>query len=97
MSPMQDFLSSFRRKRSAESIIKELHSLRSLKILVIGDAIIDQYLYTSPMGKESKEPLVVHRHEGEELFAGGTLATANHVSALSNHVTLVTLLGKSPS
>lgn len=103
MSPMQEvsdaraFLSSFARKRSSQSIIDELENLKTLNVLVIGDAIIDQYLYTSPMGKESKEPLVVHRHEGEELFAGGTLATANHTSALSDHVTLVTLLGKSPS
>lgn len=103
MSPMQEakeratFLSSFARKRSSQSIIEELAALKSLKVLVIGEAIIDHYLYTSPMGKESKEPLVVHRHEGEELFAGGALATANHVSALSDHVTLVTLLGTAPS
>lgn len=103
MSPMHEtntrdqFLIAFARKKNFQSIIEELEKLKTLKVLVIGDAIIDQYLYTSPMGKESKEPLVVHRHEGEELFAGGALATVNHTSALSDHVTLVTVLGKAPS
>lgn len=103
MTPMQEtharelFLSSFVKSHSARSIIEELASLKPLKILVIGEAIIDQYQYTSPMGKESKEPLVVHRHEGEELFAGGALATASHTSSLSDHVTIATLLGRSPS
>lgn len=103
MTPMQEtkerdsFLSSFAKSHSAGSIIDQLTKLRTLKILIIGEAIIDQYQYTSPMGKESKEPLVVHRHEGEELFAGGALATANHTASLSGNVTLVTLLGKSPS
>lgn len=103
MSPMHEtngrdqFFSAFARKRSAQSIIEELATLKPLKILVIGEAIIDQYQYTSPMGKESKEPLVVHRYEAEEYFAGGALATANHTSALSDHVTLVTLLGRTPS
>ncbi len=103
MTPMQEtkgrdlFLSSFAKRHSAASIIDQLTKLRSLKILIIGDAIIDQYQYTSPMGKESKEPLVVHRHEGEELFAGGALATVNHTASLVGQLTLVTLLGRSPS
>ena len=91
------FLSSFSKSHSAGSVIEELGKFRSMKILVIGEAIIDQYLYTSPMGKESKEPLVVHRHEGQEQFAGGALATVNHTASLSERVTLVTLLGKTPS
>lgn len=103
MTPMQEskerdvFLSSFSKSHSSQSIIEELARIKTMKILIIGDAIIDQYQYTSPMGKESKEPLVVHRYEGEELFAGGTLATASHTASLSDNVTLVTLLGTSPS
>jgi bifunctional ADP-heptose synthase (sugar kinase/adenylyltransferase) len=72
-----------------------LTKLKSIKVLIIGDAIIDQYHYTETQGKSSKEPIVVHRYRGEESFAGGTLATANNIAALSDKVTLVTLLGKS--
>lgn len=91
------FLSSFVKSHSAQSVIDQLIKLKSMKILVIGEAIIDEYHYTTPMGKSSKEPLVVHRYDREESFAGGALATVNHTAALSDNVTLVTLLGKSPS
>lgn len=103
MTPMQEsndrtrFLTSFAKIYSAQPIIEQLLQLKSMKILVVGDAIIDQYQYTSPMGKESKEPLVVHRYEGQESFAGGALATVNHTASLSERVTLVSLLGKTPS
>lgn len=91
------FLSSFGKNHSGASIIDQLTKLKNLKMLIIGDAILDQYQYTSPMGKESKEPLVVHRHEGEEMFAGGALATANHAASIVGSLTLVTVLGTSPS
>ncbi|MEK7544047.1 MAG: PfkB family carbohydrate kinase [Patescibacteria group bacterium] len=91
------FLSTFSKTHSAQSVVDQLTKLKSMKILVIGEAIIDEYHYTSPMGKSSKEPLVVHRYAREESFAGGALATVNHTAALSDNVKLVTLLGKSPS
>jgi rfaE bifunctional protein kinase chain/domain len=91
------FLSSFGKTHRSASIIDQLDKLKTKKILVIGEAIIDEYHYTSPMGKSSKEPLVVHRFDREESFAGGALATVNHAAALSDHITIATLLGKSPS
>ena len=74
-------------------ITEKLHSLKSLKALVIGDAIIDQYHYCSPMGKSSKEHLVANRYQSEESFAGGTLATANNVASTCGKVDLLTVLG----
>lgn len=86
-----DFLKS---KYSADYIIGKLTELKDLKILIIGDAIIDEYHYCLPSGKSSKEPVMVHQYISDETFIGGTLATANHLSSLSEHVTLVSLLGK---
>jgi rfaE bifunctional protein kinase chain/domain/rfaE bifunctional protein nucleotidyltransferase chain/domain len=91
------YLEKLKKKYTADFIIEKLASLSELKILVIGDAIIDQYCYCSPLGKSSKEPVMVHRYIVEESFAGGTLATANHTAALSKHVSLLTVLGKENS
>lgn len=93
----KEFLDRFRLKYSDDAVISYLDDLRHKKILVIGDAIIDQYHYSSPIGKSSKEPIVVHKFLEEESFAGGTLATANHISAIADNLTLVTLLGKTHS
>ena len=64
---------------------------------MIGDTIIDEYHYCVPMGKSSKEHLVVNRYTSEEMFAGGALATANNVASICGQVDLVTVLGRKDS
>ena len=91
------YLKAMARKHPIDTILQSLQSLQKLKVLVIGDAIIDQYHYCMPMGKSSKEPLVVNRFLSEESFAGGSLATANNVASLCDEVHLLTVLGEQNS
>lgn len=91
------FLEDFKRKYTQDFIIEKLLELKNIKILVIGDAIIDQYHYCLPIGKSSKEPIIVHNYVSDESFLGGTLATANHLASLSQNIDLVTVLGKKKS
>ncbi len=89
-----DFLAEFKQKYSPGDIIKQLQSLRDLRVLVIGDAIIDQYHYCSSIGKSPKDNVMVVRYLSEENFAGGVLAAANHIAGFCDKVDLVTCLGK---
>jgi rfaE bifunctional protein kinase chain/domain/rfaE bifunctional protein nucleotidyltransferase chain/domain len=91
------YLDLLRSKYNADFVISQLNSLSSIKTLIIGDAIIDQYHYCLPLGKSSKEPVMVHQYISDESFIGGTLATANHLSSLVDDITLVTLLGSDKS
>lgn len=93
----RDYLEDLKQKYTADYILDRLASLRKIKVLVIGDAIIDQYHYCLPMGRSSKEPVMVHQYISEETFLGGTLMTANHVASLSSQVALLTVLGKEKS
>lgn len=88
------YLHSIGGKYSADDIGARLRDLKKMKVLVIGDAIIDQYHYCDPMGKSSKEHLVVNKYASEETFAGGVLATANNVAGLCGEVDLITVLGE---
>ncbi len=88
------YLRAISKRYSIDFITEKLHSLKSLKALVIGDTIIDQYHYCLPMGKSSKEHLVANRYRSEESFAGGTLATANNVASVCGEVDLLTVLGE---
>jgi len=87
------YLKAMSKRYTIDDIKKSLGSLKKLKALVIGDAIVDEYHYCSPLGKSSKENLVVNKYESEEKFAGGSLATANNVASLCGEVDLMTLLG----
>lgn len=87
------FLESLKQTFTADGINDELRALKDLKVLVIGDTIVDEYVYCAPMGKSPKETIVTTRYINEEAFPGGILACANHVAAFSDNVHMVTVLG----
>ncbi len=91
------YLKNIARRYSVEEIREMLESLKKLKALVIGDAIVDQYYYCVPMGRSSKEHLVVNRYVSEESFAGGSLATANNAASVCGEIDLLTILGEKDS
>jgi rfaE bifunctional protein kinase chain/domain/rfaE bifunctional protein nucleotidyltransferase chain/domain len=91
------FLRDFSQRWTFERIVEAISSCKNLKVLVVGDAIIDHYHYCKAMGKSAKENLVVNQSLEEEVFAGGVVATANHIAQMCEHVDMVTLLGADKS
>lgn len=87
------FLDEFKGRHSAGDVIARLTALQDLKVLVLGEAIIDEYDYCVPIGKSPKEAIVATRHVRRESFAGGSLACANHLAGFCGEVHLVTCLG----
>ncbi len=90
---MQLFLEDFRKRYTSDDIVKALDGIRGLKVLVVGDAVVDEYHYVSPMGRTSKSNIVASRFLSDESFAGGIFACANHVAGFCDDVHLVTCLG----
>lgn len=90
---VKEFLSDFRERRPEKDVQNMIASLADMKVLVVGDAIIDQYHYTSPLGQTGKGSFLAVRYETEEQFAGGAIAVANHVAGFAKTVTLLTGLG----
>ncbi|MCB0403430.1 MAG: adenylyltransferase/cytidyltransferase family protein [Bdellovibrionales bacterium] len=89
----RQYLRHFRNQYRPDDIIDQLKALKDLKVLVLGDTIVDEYHYCQPLGKSPKETIVSTRYLSEEGFAGGILACANHIAAFSDHVDLITILG----
>lgn len=90
---VKEFLSDFRERRPEKDVQNMIASLADMRVLVVGDAIIDQYHYTSPLGQTGKGSFLAVRYESEEQFAGGAIAVANHVAGFAKTVTLLTGLG----
>ncbi len=91
---VSDFLAAFASRYSAGEVIRHLEAARSLKVLVVGEAIIDDYHYCEQMGKSAKEPVLVARHLSSERFAGGSVAIARHLANFCHEVGLLTCLGQ---
>lgn len=87
------YLHALKAKYKIEQIIESVNGLDSLKVLVVGDAIIDDYQYVDPLGQSGKGLHMVARCKNEEIFAGGVFAVANHLANYSSHVTLLTAIG----
>src|ERR1700682_1319007 len=60
------------------------------KVLVVGDGIIDEYIYVKPIGKSIKENIISTAYEGEERFKGGVWAGANHIRDFCKRVDVMT-------
>jgi rfaE bifunctional protein nucleotidyltransferase chain/domain len=88
------FLEQVKKKDNFNSIIKALDKLKEDKVLVIGDLIIDCYIYGDVLGKSGKEPHMVFCQSKEELYLGGSAIISNHLSDFIKNITLISDLGK---
>lgn len=90
----QEYLADFKARHPSDKVIEALEKLADLRVLVVGESILDKYTYCIPLAKSPKEFIVASRFQSEETFAGGALATANHLAGFCKEVTLVTALGE---
>jgi rfaE bifunctional protein kinase chain/domain/rfaE bifunctional protein nucleotidyltransferase chain/domain len=93
----RSYLAKFSKKYSVDEVLGYLNSAKSLRVLVVGEAIIDEYQYCEQIGKSSKEPVLAVRYLSTEKFAGGILAPANHTANFCEQVGLLTVLGAQAS
>lgn len=90
----KSYLSDIRQKYlSDRPLIEALQELKNLRVLLVGDAILDEYVTCEPLGQSLKHPLVVNRYLREERFYGGVLAVANQLAHFCARVDLMTVLG----
>ena len=87
------YLHDFRRKYSPDYILNLIENLQNLRVMVIGEAIIDEYVYCESMGKSGKESVLVMKYLSREQYAGGALAIANHLADFCGSVSLTCYLG----
>lgn len=89
----REYLNNFRKKHSAEEILDLIKSLTDIRVLIIGDSIIDEYVFCKQMGNSGKEPLIAYKFLNSEMHLGGVFAVANHVAGFSNNVSVLTCIG----
>lgn len=87
------WIHQFKKEHSLDEILSCLEKARNLKILLIGDTIIDEYVYCELIGRSLKESIPRVKYLSTERFAGGVIAVANHLSGFCDNVTMVTVLG----
>lgn len=95
--PLLEYLNKIDRTEHLKDSLAAIDKIKDMKILFVGEAIIDEYQYAKPMGKSAKENIISSKHSGREVFAGGVIAAANHVADFVKKVDVITVLGEKDS
>jgi rfaE bifunctional protein nucleotidyltransferase chain/domain len=94
---IREHLDTLRQNGGLDELCSLIESVANYRVLIVGDAIIDEYQYVLPMHKTPKENMIATRYQDRELFAGGVFAAANHVASFCKQVDIITCLGNSDS
>lgn len=87
------YVENFKQTYSMKTILEFAEKASSLKILVVGDIIIDKYTYCKVQGLMSKDTGYSVRISSSEEYLGGSIAVARHLASFSDHVTLLSMMG----
>lgn len=87
------YMEEFKKTYSMNDIKRYTEQAKNLKILVIGDVIIDKYTYCSVQGLMSKDMGYSARLNYSEEYLGGAVAIARHLATFNENVTLMSMIG----
>ncbi len=82
-----------RHKIKISKLTKILNNCSNLRICVVGDLIVDEYISCETLGMSQEDSSVVFNPIEKKRYVGGAGIVAAHAAALSNNVNLITLTG----
>lgn len=88
------WLRKFRASRNTGDVLRYIEKAMDLKALVIGEPIIDEYVFCHGLGKSTKDPVLAVQYRSMESHAGGSLAVANHLAGIVGQVGLLAQIGE---
>lgn len=93
----EDYVKNFVTNYSLNFVLEAIEAVNNMKVLVVGETIIDQYDYGRVIGKSGKEPILAFKSGRMEKYAGGVLNIANHLIHFCKNITVFTMLGEENS
>ena len=72
---------------------EQLQAWKQVRLVVVGDTIVDQYTACEAVGMSAEAPVVVVRELEDRVYIGAAAVVASHVSALGAHCDLVSVVG----
>jgi rfaE bifunctional protein kinase chain/domain/rfaE bifunctional protein nucleotidyltransferase chain/domain len=88
------FINKIKHNFDQDLFNKKIARLKKLKVLLVGETIIDKYVFCESIGKSGKEPHLVMRNLKEETYLGGIIAIARSMSDFCKKINILSVLGK---
>ena len=90
---MISIIKEIKNKFSFEKIRSIIDQMKKKKVLIIGDTILDEYVYVKGLGKPSKENMIAGLYKNKELFLGGVFASVGNLSSFCDNIDFITSVG----
>ncbi len=91
--PQSVFLQNIKKKYSLDTLLSFFTDFLSMRVLVVGDAILDEYQFVTPLGQSGKGLHMSAELLDCEKYLGGSFAIARHLSGFTSSVSLLTGVG----
>lgn len=88
------FLTNLKKKLKDTKVENNIKINNKTNVLLIGESIIDEYVFCEALGKSGKEPVLALRDLYTKIYPGGAIAIAKHLSDFCKQVTFVTMIGE---
>lgn len=92
-SDVRDYLAAFRGHYPEEAVLDYVRGMANLKVLTVGETIIDEYMFCYVMNKANKDPILAAKFLYGEKYLGGIQAINNHLAGFCGGVSCLTALG----
>jgi bifunctional ADP-heptose synthase (sugar kinase/adenylyltransferase) len=90
-----EWIARIREQFSIEEVQAWLDRVAALRVIVVGETIIDVYTQCEALGKASKDPVLCFSRGPSVSHAGGILAVAGHSAGLGATTTVITGINRS--
>ena len=82
-----------RHNLDAGKLRQSVEKFKNLRVIVIGDLIIDEYITCDPLGMSQEDPTIVVTPIESKKFIGGAGIVAAHAAGLGSKVTFLSVTG----
>lgn len=90
---LRAYLDDARQRDFMARLPQLIERIGDMRVLLVGETIIDEYNYVASLGKPPKEFVLATLYRGHETFCGGVIAAANHVAGFCKEVEVFTCFG----
>ncbi len=87
------FIDEIKKNYSISKIKGLFKKFENKKVLLVGETIIDEYIFCDTIGKSGKEPMLVNKKIKSEKYVGGIIAVANHIASFCKSIDVVSFIG----
>jgi len=90
----ENTIDKIKKKYSYTKIKKIINDFKKTVPFIVGEIIIDQYVFCEALGKSGKEPMLVLKDMYNETYLGGAGAICKHISEFCDKQKLLSIIGE---